>query len=232
MAADWTAYLPEVMLDVAGCPDSVAKNAVKQAAIEFCTESRCWTDQIDDVTTVASTGTYELAATTLQTAYGIDIEIVAVRKVQRPTAARPLPTIPSQHMDRWSPQTSTDEPRWFNSEQSFVTGATRSRFISLYPVPDDVYTYNVWATLRPKKTATSGPDFLYDDWLEPIAHGAKARLKAMSNRPWADPKMIDFHRREFIKGWTEARIRETKSNVQSSTVVAPRQFGNYRVRRI
>lgn len=229
-----SAFLPEVMLDVVGCPDSVAENAVKQAAIEFCGQSGSWTEQIDSVTTVQSTAEYLLEATAIQTETGVSpIEILAVRKVQKSGSKITLPTMADQHADRYGSFTTEDEPRFFNAGgHSNANASALSTYITFFPTPDAAYTYDIWAILKPAKTVTQLPHYLYNDWLETIAHGAKARLKAMSGRPWADPAMVGFHRKEFINGYVEARIRETKSGVQSSTVVAPRAFGFYRFRRI
>ena len=82
--------------------------------------------------------------------------------------------------------------------------------------------------LSPTRAATGAPDFLFNDWLEPIACGAKSRLMMMNGRDWFSPKLAQYHSKQFIKGWTEARIRDSKSNVQSSTRLTPGYYGTYR----
>jgi hypothetical protein len=216
VATSWDAYLPEVMLDVPGCPDSVAINAVKQAAIEFCNQSRIWREQLTDLSTAQGTPDYSLVGLV-----PADSEVLAVHKVQHDDLSKPLSTIAKQHLDRYRLTSTEEKPYYFNGDDPMT--------LRLYPTPDAVYTLLVWASLKPTRASTEGPEFLYNNWLEPIAHGAKARLKAMS-RPWADKNMIKFHRREFINGWVEARIRDSKSHIQSGTAAVPRPFGIYRNR--
>lgn len=213
MAVNWEDFLPEVMLDVMGCPDSIAENAVKQSAIEFCNQSRVYRDQLADLSTANGTPTYSIVVPA-------GSEMIALHKVNQVGQQLPLPTIPTILLDRFIISTTPERPRWFNQE----TPAT----ITFFHTPDDIYTYNLFAILKPTKASTSGPDFLFNDWLEPIAHGAKKRLKAMSGRTWFDGSMVKYHSREFINGWVEARIRDAKSNVMSSSVVRPQKFGFYR----
>jgi hypothetical protein len=187
MAVNWEDFLREVLPEVAGCPVQIAENAIRNAAIEFCNQSRVWRERIVDVPLVADTATSTLDTTGASAAANIF---------------------------------TTDRPHYYNNDEP--------KIIRFYPTPNASYTAEVFATLKPTLDGVSGPNFLFDDWLEPISHGAKARLKAMSGRPWQDTKMIQFHRREFITGWTEARIRDSKSNVQSSTFMQPKvRFGRY-----
>lgn len=213
MPINWEDYLKEVMPDVKGCPIRVAENAIRNAAIDFCNESRAWRDPIDDVTTSADVHTYPLSGPT-------DSEIIALYYVKRNSANLPLKTIPDMYLDRHRQNPNTQEPKWFHQPSP-----QEIRFVW---TPDAEYTYKCKAILKPTKDAESGPDFLYNDWMEVIAHGAKMRLKMMSGRDWFDPKTASYDRKEFIKGKTEARIRDAKSNVASSTRARPGYFGTFR----
>jgi hypothetical protein len=213
MAVEWKEFLKEVLPDVKGCPVRVAENALRNAAIKFCNESRCWRGSVTDVPTVQGTSVYTLVPPA-------ESEVIATYYAKFTDSNIPLPTIPEMHLDRARQNPDEDKPRWFHSP----TPAE----IELFWTPDAVYTLNVKAMLKPTKAATECPDFLYNDWLEEIAHGAKARLVMMSGREWFNPKMHDYHNKEFIKGWVEGRIRDAKSNVQSSTRLKPGYFGNYR----
>jgi len=217
VAVEWTEFLPEVMLDVSGCPDQVAINAVKQSAIEFCNQSRVWREQLSDLVTAQSDPDYPL-----DSLVPTDSEVLGVHKLQHNDLSKPLSTIAKQQLDIYRLTDTEEKPYYFNNDTPMI--------VRLYPTPNAIYTMFIWAHLKPTKLSTSGPDFLYNDWLEPIAHGAKARLKSMSGRQWMDKSMVRHHRREFINGWTEARIRDSKSNIQAGTVPVPRPFGIYRNR--
>lgn len=213
MAVNWENYLQEVLPDVAGCPIQVAENAIRNSAIEFCNKSRVYRDKLADMLTAQGTAKYTIATP-------VDSEMIALHKVQHNDQTFPLPTIPAIHLDRARLSTNEQKPRWYNSP----TPAE----IEFFFTPDAIYTVELWAILKPTKAATSGPDFLFNDWLEPISSGAKARLLAMSGRPWSDKSMVKFHRREFTDGWVEAKIRDAKSNVFSSSTLRPQNFGSYR----
>jgi hypothetical protein len=213
MSINWEDFLKEVMPDVMGCPIRVAENAIRNAAIDFCNESRAWRDDCADVPTVQGTAEYTLVPPT-------DGEVVAVYYAKFSDSNIPLSTIPEQHIKRGRQNPIQQKPKWFHAPTPGV--------IELFWTPDEIHTLSVKAILKPTKSSTNGPDFLYNDWLEVIAHGAKARLVMMSGREWFMPKMYTYYKKEFIKGWTDARIRDSKSNVQSSTRLRPGYFGTYR----
>lgn len=215
MSVDWEDYLKEVQPDVAGCPIKVTLNAIRNAAIEFANQSRVWREDIDDVVMVQGQSVYPLVTQNVD-----DEQIIALHKCQFADQTFPISTIPAIHLDNARLSTTEQKPRWFNQP----TPAT----IEMFYTPDDNSgTLTCKALLKPTKTSTFGPDFMYNDWLEPIASGAKAKLLAMK-RPWGDKSMVSYHRRLFINGWTEARIRDSKSNVMSSSTVRPQPFGIYR----
>lgn len=227
MAVSWDDYLGEVMPDVYGCPHRVAIDAIRAAAIEFCNKSRVWREILDpDITLADGVEDYTLTPP-------VNALIMGVHKIQLydPAAngapdARPLPMLSHPHFDFYSKRTQDrDKPRhWLGVEPSVV------RF---YPIPDDKgYTAKIWATLKPTRDSTEGPDFLYNDWEEAIGHGAKAKLLAMVGRDWANPQAVQYHQRAFINdGWVEARIRDAKANSVNATTAQPRghsHFGVYR----
>jgi hypothetical protein len=77
--------------------------------------------------------------------------------------------------------------------------------LRLYPMPIESRTnaLNVSVTLKPSRTATTVEDFLYNDYMEIIEHGTKARLLRMSKQPWFDMEMSGFHAGEFDRGLTK-----------------------------
>jgi len=217
VSVSWESFLQEVMPDVSGCPISLAENAIRNAAIEFCNQSRVYRIKLANLNTVDGTNEYTLVTPA-------DTEVISLNKVRLTIDAVPLPEFPLGHQDRYALSTIKNKPNnWLQNTPSTI------RFD---PVPDAAYEVQLWAILKPTRASVDGPDFLFNDWLEPIAHGAKARLKAMKGRGWYDPASLKFHRRQFInEGWVEARIRDAKSNAQGSTKAAPQEYGFYWSRR-
>ncbi|MDR1685221.1 MAG: hypothetical protein LBR82_02065 [Desulfovibrio sp.] len=70
----------------------------------------------------------------------------------------------------------------------------------------------VTVALRPSRTATHVPQFLYDEWCEPIASGAVFRLKMMTGPKitWSDPQGAVYHQKVAIEGTAEARARQMR----------------------
>jgi hypothetical protein len=217
MPTQWNNFLQEVAPDVSGCPKSVMRNAVRNSAIEFCNESRAWRTQITDITTAIGTKTYSLTVPT-------DSEVIMVSRLLIVGDVRPLPTLSNKHLNRYKIATDNGRPNFYNSE---IPGQ-----VSFYPTPDAIYTGEVFCVLKPTKASLEGPDFLFNDWLDAIAAGAKARLMAMAGRPWTNVKLVKLHRATFVRGYVEARIRDAKSNVESSSDTRPQSFGFYRGRRV
>jgi hypothetical protein len=215
MSVDWQDYLKEVQPDVSGCPIQLTLNAIRNSAIEFANQTRVWRDDVEDVVMVQGQDVYPLV--TLQPN---DESVIALHRVQFTDQTFPLSTIPAIHLDNARISTTEQKPRWFNQP-------TPDQIEMFYTPNGSSGTLECKAILKPTKTSTFGPDFMFNDWLEPIASGAKAKLLAMK-RPWGDKSMVSFHRRLFINGWIEARIRDAKSNVMSSSRVRPQPFGVYR----
>ncbi len=219
MPVDWEQFLKEVQPDVKGCPAQITENAIRNAAIEFCNESRVWRDQAADINILQdNAGPYTIDISAINSGQAL---ILATHKVKPVNNNLPLKVYPIQLQDDRYTRTGRAEPQWyyFQTPDTLFVGPG---------VPQEDVTAEVFVTLKPTRDSTSGPDFLFDDWLEQIAHGAKARLMAMAQRPWANLDMVPYHRREFIKGWTEARIRDAKSNVVGSSKTFPdMKFGRY-----
>ena len=219
MALEWEHYLKEVLPDVKGCPVTIAENAIRNAAIEFCNESRVWREQAENVQILQdNAGPYTIDVSNINSG---GAQILAAHKVKPVNNNLPLHVYPIQLQDDRYTRTGRAEPQWyyFRTPDTLFVGPG---------VPQEDVEAEVFVTLKPTRQSTTGPDFLCEDWLEEIAHGAKARLMAMAQRPWANPDMVRYHRREFINGWIEARIRDAKSNVVGSSKTFPYQkFGRY-----
>ena len=220
MAVEWEQFLKEVLPDVKGCPVTIAENAIRNAVIDFCNQSRVWREDAAPISLVQGTSAYTIDVSAVDPAG--EAQIVTVHKVRLTDSNIPLPALPLQYADDFITQTAEQRPEWFycKSPPQIVFGPA---------APDAAYTTaELKVVLKPTRDATQAPDFIYNDWLEEIAHGAKYRLMAMEGRPWAAVDMVSYHRREFVTGWTEARIRDVKGNVQSTTMAVPRQkFGRY-----
>jgi hypothetical protein len=75
---------------------------------------------------------------------------------------------------------------------------------------------NVWVALKPLLTATTIEDFIYEDHMETIANGARARLFAMVNQPWANGEYAQYFQTQYLRERDKAANRKrlglTKAN--------------------
>lgn len=84
--------------------------------------------------------------------------------------------------------------------------------ISLQRPPDDAYTIPVVVykqlTLDPEDTLI--PDALYDNYVEALAYGIKARLHAMPAKPWTDTSLATVNNTFYTKAKfaMRAKIRD------------------------
>lgn len=78
---------------------------------------------------------------------------------------------------------------------------------------------------KPTYDITEIDDVVYNDWLDPITAGAKARLMVMPNQPWTDTKMAAYYLSLFKRGFSEAKRRYEKNYTNQSGHVNWRSFG-------
>lgn len=76
----------------------------------------------------------------------------------------------------------------------------------------------------PKDAATEVDDILYDEWVEPIVAGAKARLFAMPDKKWTNYELVANCQLEARRGMVRANRKRNKSRTNKSLVVKPRSF--------
>ena len=101
-----------------------------------------------------------------------------------------------------------------------ISGASE---IKLFPAKDgDVYHGEL--ICLPLETATEVDDRLYDEWVEPIVAGAKARLFAMPGKDWTSLDMVRVLQIEARRGMVRANKKRNKNYTGKSLAVKPRSF--------
>jgi hypothetical protein len=55
----------------------------------------------------------------------------------------------------------------------------------------------VWVALKPTLDATTVEDFIYEDYLEVIADGARGALFGMAGQPWANGELATYYTRRY-----------------------------------
>ena len=210
---DYINFYEYVLPEVHGCPKAVAKNAIRDAVIEFCDKSQVWTAPSEDTDIVAGYSRYSFDART----DGAIVATIGYAAINDNPISRVSIYELEEKMPNW---------RYVTSKTPNVCFMDTSESMRLVGEPEEdiIGGLYVEVVLKPSRTSTECPQFLLENWAEAIAHGALARLKAMVGRPWADGQMVSYHRNEFRAGISRARSSAQKSNQTLSRTMKAKSF--------
>ncbi len=204
-----------VLPDVQGCPISVANNAILSTVIDFCEKSLLWKQEAAPVNVVAGTSQYQF----VPVASSRVVEPVFVSVEDQALTATSLNDLDTLY------------PGWREWEQDKPTMyyMDTNESIRLVGTPTESFTdsLEIHMALKPERGVSEVEDFIYEDWAEIIAHGALARLHAMANKTWADPRVVQYHNRKYRSGLSRARSKSLKSwQGAAPTKIRYRKFGD------
>lgn len=195
MATAWTAYFPEVMPHVGGCPHAMVVNAIRDAAREFAERTLLLRSTLSAINVVAAQQDYTLTPPA-------NTRVVTCLNVRYD--GLPLQSTGEHAMDHIHPfwREGGVSRRWYMS-----TPGTLS--LTFSPAAAITGGLVVRIAYKPTQTATDGDDILYDDWNEAIAAGALARLQGTANQDakWANPQMAQAWQAEFERGIHDGAVR-------------------------
>ena len=209
-----TAFHPFVATEVIGCPIPLIDQALVVMAIEYCRETKCWTETQEPILLVNDVREYELDVPA-------DAYVQTVRDVW--VGSRRLLPVTMAGLQEVMPDWMTAQ----GSEPSHYNMAGELPLLRVYPTPVAVtgLAMVVRATYVPKMTAKTLPDFLGQRHLDAITSGAKARLLAMPGVDWSNPNLAAYHRGNFDNAILNTRIEEAHDRVPGTIRVQPRTFG-------
>lgn len=209
MSTRFEEFLSEVLPYVHDCPEFVATNAIRNAAIEFSDKTLYWLFELDPISLVAGTNAY-------------DLEL-------------PFGTASARVMDVWYntmplTQKSTDELRVIFGTDWRVQQGT-PEYITLLdpstvlvaPVPEltENDALNMVIALRPTRDSTDIDDIMYERWAEHIAFGARARLYGTPGQPYYDPQNSAAYRTLFESAIGEAKLERSRGLGRTTLRVRP-----------
>ncbi len=214
----WDDFLGEVMPYVENCPVPVAKNHIKNAAIEFCQRTALWRQELDRINITEAIYVYEL-----NTELSTDESISAINYayITETSGETSLTITTEDALDArnsvWRALTST------KPEAIMMVDTENCR---LYPIPEADISNSliVGLIMKPSRDAAGVPDWIFEQWAETIAHGAKARLMGMKGRDWYSPEEGVDEQTDFDNGVHDATIRANKGHSRQNTQVQMRPF--------
>lgn len=210
--ATYDQVMPEVAPHVAGAPEPLLINAIRNSVIEFCERSWAYFGETTPRALVAN-----------QQDYTISADVPAGTAIAQIMYAyfNGLPISPITRDDaikldsNWRNRTSPQPKRYIATDSGTK--------VSLIPVPSanvpavivppklvsNGITFSV--ALKPSRASTSFPDHLFEKYLEEIGHGAIMRLLGTPHKTWSNANLALFHQAKFLDGCSNARVDSSKS---------------------
>jgi len=212
----WEDLLNEVMPYVENCPLPIAKHQIRNAAIEFCQRTALWRSELDRINITTNIHTYDL-----HTEITIDQAISAIDYAYiTESSGETNLTITTEDSLKitnrvWRVLTST------KPESIMLLDTDNCR---LYPIPevDISNSLVIGLILKPSRNSAGLPDWIFEQWAEAIAHGAKARLFGMKSRSWYAPDEGVDEQADFDISVQDATIRVNKGHSRQNTQVKMR----------
>lgn len=193
----FTAFYDEVLPDVPGAPQALALNAIRNAAIEFCLKSKVWVVDHDPLSAIAGQSVYEFEPPTGAVVSGVVSAWFDGRRMA-PTTQAEL----SDEFANW--RTMNGTPTRYLQENAGE--------IILFPIPASALAgaLTMKVSLKPSRASTTIDSWLFESYLEAIAHGAKWKLMIMPKKPWSDGATALYHKEMFDAAVDGARLAAFK----------------------
>ncbi|MBL4866406.1 MAG: hypothetical protein JKY67_08525 [Pseudomonadales bacterium] len=192
--------LEYVMADVPGCPRNLVLREIREAAIELCEFSYIWRVEMISLGILAGISAYEIE----KPAGSNLVKVLGVRVEDRNITPKTQDWLDRVDARGWRDLTGTAQ--YYMMDESDV--------ILLNRKPKDSVTSALKASLclKPARSATTIPEFLFEDWITVIANGAKSKLMTIQNKTWSNPELGIAMISLFKAGKVRARIEAKKGD--------------------
>jgi len=213
----FAAVVPSISSFLPGCPSLVIESTIRKIATDLCQRGRVWEDNVALITTSATLYSYALVPTQ---AYAEVIEPTTLYLLRADGTKGDITRLTRQKMyqqHRSWPQDDDGEP------VHYEPGSTPDIAL-LAPVPDAAYPIYARAQLRPTDTAAEWPTYLQREHHRCVFHGVIHELMAMPERPWSNPKLADYHGKQWTYLLSQATIRAQQEYSTDELAVSMRPF--------
>ena len=204
----WEQFLPEVMIDLPGVPEPLAIHHIRNAAMQFCEETRLWSEYLDAISVQANEGEYTLDGPQHTNV----VDILSASFNGSPLGGPFSESELDKKRPGWREETGA---------QPFLC-AKKGNLIRLIPIPTEAAANALRAAVavKPALTAHEGPDFLLADWHEAIGYGAKERLLMVPGKDWTNADLALYFGKQFRKKVNDGRAKFLKGGSRSVTMKA------------
>ena len=248
----FSSLIPRINTSVPGCPQPLMEQAVRNAAIKTCERTLVWRHA--EVPYALSPGVHQYFYRKPQNAdvHVVFEGLLNNSPLSRLTLEQALYQYPAwadlyggvPFEELWTTSGALNETAYNEeplnagatfqmpagalegaSEPRAITQLTPDQFIVL-PLPDDAdtYTLRLLYALKPKRSATGMPQYLFDDLEDAIFHGALQELLVLPNEGWKDRELAAYHAKQYLSHVTERRARANMGNMRGTMAVKMRPF--------
>jgi len=202
-------FLVEVMPYVRDVPEIVAIQAIRNACIEFCQETRYIQDNLDYMTGIAKIGKYDLIPNEGTYKIADVVEVWYGDSFLVPKSIEQLTQI--YRSTNWN--TLGGNPYYYFRPSS--------QEIQLVPYPQvtEANKIRIRAALTPSRSSTGVKEEIYERFLEDIAYGARARLYNTPNQPYYDLKTSLEYLKRFNDVMADVRTQVNKGLTRASVQI-------------
>ncbi|GAA4647918.1 hypothetical protein GCM10023116_01800 [Kistimonas scapharcae] len=207
----WTEFLPDILPEAVGCPNPVAKRAIKNATIQFCDEAEAYIHRPDPLTPVANLP--ELEFSLPEHTRLAKIHVLSYRSsALKPTSEMML----DSRAPGWQQEVGTP--------QAFYQMSQRSARIVPTPEKTEALTVQATLALAPTQRAEGVDDDFADQYYETLIAGALSRILGMQNQPWSNPQQAMVYGAAFAEMISRIKGRARGDNYAKRESV---KYGGY-----
>lgn len=212
--AEIVTLLQRVAQQVRRCPEPTLVQAYRDAARQFCLESRWLRRTLDPFLTEANVTRYDLVPGTSDPM----LEVISVRTMVA-YGGSPLSSwrLGPSDPTLWNPSIAAGAPQTY----AYVPEAQ----VDVFPTPDTEYTLTTTVCCQPLIDAQELPDDLLRKWDRQLSDGAMAYLYEIPGQAWSNPGAARSHRIAFQAAINNAKGDEQRAyNMGTVTARIPRLF--------
>jgi hypothetical protein len=202
-------FFPEVMPLVQNCPEIVAFNAVRNAVIEFCTETWYWQHKC-----FPQPGETDIAE------YYPDMPdntkllgVVDAWYDGRNLRPKDEPTLRNIYWNQ-NPFDVQGDPLFYMQRDLDTV-----RLIPMPTIPSQFQGLEMLIAVAPMRASTGVGNDIYERYAEAIAHGALARLMAQPHQAYSNPQQAIFMARQFKFEMMQAKAWVQRNKTRGSIMV-------------
>jgi hypothetical protein len=190
----WSDFYDFVVSDLPGCPFAAIDVALRQAAIDFCSQSLAWKYSHPDIAVTVGTASYNYVPPDQAVVHAVTYAEFEGSEIDCHTGESGI------QIYNWRNQTG--------SPQYVLGGATS---LSLVPTPDVAGTLKLEVALKPDPAATGLDDSVFAEFREAMVHGALGRLMLSPKKPYSNAQLATFHQQQFTILTGQAGMRQARN---------------------